>query len=322
MKMFLKRFDFRHDVSEDDRRLVIAGIPMFFLLAFASGFFLNNFRLLSLENFISHSRRQLEAASPDKIYPVLVKQIEELQPTPKDEIRALSDITAAGTGGITIRYGFHTLTSDDTLALGDTSKHKRLSGIRKKRTKTSSSSDVSEQDSEILSPSHNASKALWKQNSQKKDSQRENSQRENSQNGSYRIPTNYRFQKDFELRFDGSSLLSLARQKLAGFSYFQNLLRQIEANFSSPGINYISRDQAGYIINQPIKPQVVKVLFALDSKGNVTDVRKVYSIGQTLVDKACLNTLRNKNFGQPPAEIFKKGNVFGIRFVFPHLLPP
>ncbi len=298
-KRFFKRFYFRHDVNEDDRRLVVAGIPVFFLLALTSGFFLNDFSFLSLENLIRHSRRQLEASSPDKIYPVLVKQIENVQPTPKDEIRALSDLTAAGQGGITIRYGFHTLTPDDTLDLRAPDKNKRLAGIRKKRTNITSisSGDVSD---------------LQEQTSQKKD----------SQNGSYRIPANYRFQKDFELRFDGSSLLSLARQKLAGFAYFQDLLRQLEANFSSPGINYINRDQAGYIINQPIKPQVVQILFALDLKGNVTDVQKIFSIGQTLVDEACLNTLRNKNFGQPPREIFKQGNIFGIRFVFPHLLPP
>ena len=97
------------------------------------------------------------------------------------------------------------------------------------------------------------------------------------------------------------------------------MIQTIRENFAPPGVNYIFRDRSGYVMNQAIKAQVVQVAFALDPMGNVSDVRKIYSLDQKLVDEACLNSLRGKNFGKPPLEIFKKGNVFGINFVFPKL---
>ena len=123
----------------------------------------------------------------------------------------------------------------------------------------------------------------------------------------YRIPSNYRFRSDFLLRFDGSSLLSMPLRELAGFEYFRSLINKLRNNFAPPGINYRFQDRAGYVVNEAIIPQIVKVAFALDPEGNVSDVHVVSSIGNDKVDEACMNSLRNQNFGPPPPEIFEKG---------------
>jgi len=94
------------------------------------------------------------------------------------------------------------------------------------------------------------------------------------------------------------------------------MIRTIRERFSPPGINYVYYDRAGYVLNQPIREQAVLVQFAIDKEGNVVDVHKKHSIGQERVDQACISALEGANFGPPPPEVLRKGNIFGIRFVF------
>lgn len=242
--------------------------------------------LLGEAGQIERARLQLEReASLNRIYPVLVEQ-KEAPPPETDQIRALSSVTAEGKGGITEKTGFHTLSPYDVLESGASNN----SGAVTLRKETGSRP---EKPQTAATKGQKASGSAWK------------------------IPANYRFEQDFALRYDSSGMLSVARQELAGFSYFQSMLRQIQDSFAPPGMNYAYRDHAGYVINQPIKPQVVKVQFLLDESGTVRDVRKISSLGQSEVDEACLNTLRNQNFGPPPPEVFQHGNIFGINFVFP-----
>ncbi len=274
-------------VQTDDRRLVRAGTPVLFFSLLVIGmqisfpFFLTITQILGEKNI----KEKLENT---QIYPVLIKQAKN-NPKNKKEIKALSDKDVSGQGGITAQYGFHTFTSTDVF-----SSTRQYSVEKKKRTSTSS---------------------------KHQDKTKENLLHSNfsGKDRNFRIPSNYRFRQDFLLRFDGSSLLSMASQKLAGYEYFRKMIQEIRMNFAPPGVNYMYRDQAGYVMNQAIQPQVVQIAFSLDEAGNVSDVRTLDSIGQSLVDEACLNSLRDKNFGKPPPEIFKKGNIFGINFVFPKL---
>lgn len=248
--------------------------------------------LLGESGQLQLARRQMEKrALEERIYPVLVDQ-KDSPPKETDQIRALSRTSAEGKGGITEKEGFHTLTPYDVLDPG-------------RRSATAAVPSVD-------SPAEFGQKRTDSRPTPKKEKAGKN-----TGGAAWKIPANYRFQQDFALRYDSSGMLSIARQELAGFSYFQSMLRQIQDSFAPPGMNYAYRDHAGYVINQPIKPQVVKVQFLLDESGTVRDVRKISSLGQHEVDEACLNTLRNQNFGKPPAEVFQHGNIFGINFVFP-----
>ena len=293
------------------RRLIGCSVPVFLIFSLA----LTNWYTVQVGHSLSllAARFKLEEEAKNKnIYPVLIKNESQVNKQ-KDEIRALSDARSAGQGGITPKRGFHSMTPDDEFSLPN----KKKTSVKKQKTSTSQQKQTVSQSN--LLPSFASIIWLKKLKLTKESSQSKN-KKTAKKNKEYRIPSNYRFRQDFLLRFDGSSLsVSIASEKLVGFDYFRAMIKKIQENFAPPGINYVFHDYAGYVMNEPIKPQVVEVAFALDPDGYVSDVRKLKSLGQKLVDEACMNTLRRRNFGKPPKEIFAKGNVFGIHFVFPSL---
>ena len=281
-------------VDDEDRRLVLAAAPVLFLFALFFGYQYHTTISPMLSEAGAVSLNDQEQARNNRIYPVLVQQ--EYSPSPRsNQIRALSDVTAEGTGGITLSPGFHTLSDDDTLELGRAGQPVAASTAGQIERRPEGPGQTEERQADL----QGASGAL------------------SGPGMHFRIPANYRFQEDLALRYDGSSITSVAREQLPGYEYFRKMLRQIRENFSPPGVNYILYDRFGHIINQPIKPQVVPVQFALDRDGNVIDVRLGPNIGQAHVNDACLENLRDRNFGPPPPEVFTHGNIFGINFIFP-----
>lgn len=296
-------FIFSKKADEDDRRLVSAGIPvfLFFSFIFATAYS-ESLGFLRNEAYAAESERLKMEQNEDRLYHVLVEQ--EYSPEAKtDQMRALSDVTAEGTGGITKSYGFHTLTEYDTLS---------MSGSGQGGNQASEQSRNTPQNNEEGSEERTAASAA----NQGRPGNPGN-QGLSGEEQEMKIPANYRFRHDFSLRYDESPQMSVARQELAGYKYFRDMLRRIRETFSPPGYNIAYRDRAGTVISQPIKPQVVEVLFMLDTKGNVRDVRVVSSMGQRPVDQACINSLAGQNFGPPPPEVLAKGNIFGINFIFP-----
>ncbi len=295
--MNFSSINFDHTIrgnNNDERILKASVIVLVFVTSFIAMELVLNF-LPNLLHYLKHPSLQnlKKENNQTLVYPVLVKQ-KEADHRKKNEIRALSDVNSSGKGGVTTKYGFHSLSKDDTLE-------------EKKRTQRENKLKK-----DTLERKLNGDKVG---NVGKKKNTNNNLQNKEA----YRIPSNYRFRSDFLLRFDGSSLLSIPRQELAGFSYFRALVNKLRDNFAPPGVNFRYRDRGGLIINEPIQPQVVQVAFALDPEGNVSDVHVVSSLGDEKVDESCLNSLRNQNFGVPPSEIFEKGNVFGINFVFPSM---
>ncbi len=280
------------NILEEDRRLVLSGVPVFLLfsLLFAQ-YFTSRIALIRQE---SDPASEMLKRFQSNNYQVLVEQ--DYKPDPKTEqIRAFSDVSAEGTGHLTDSQGFHTLSEHDRLEIASPG------------TAGQQASRVSRQEEALHGDGP----------SQQTMANRSTESIMPGMEGTFKIPSNYRFRNDFSLRYDDSLQLSIARQELAGFRYFQRMLRQIRESFSPPGYNYAYRDMAGMVINQPIKPQVVQVLFLLDREGNVRDVKKVSSMGQGAVDDACLNSLIGQNFGPPPPEVLAQGNIFGINFIFP-----
>ncbi len=294
---------------DPDQRLVFSGLPVFLLfsLLFSHFYFqIHGSRLTPLETPLTSP-----TAWEEKVYPVLVEQKFRPRVT-REQMRALSDVSAAGTGFLTEKSGFHTLTNYDTLSFSQSGKSALAGrgerGEREQEQESEKSPSWQEREGDLERRSHSRSSPS--------SASGEPSPRPGDEKH-FTIPANYRFQQDMALRYDDSPRLSVARQELAGFRYFQQMLRQIRDTFAPPGMNYAYRDAAGYVVNQPIKPQEVRVLFALDSRGYVRDVRVVSSMGQEAVDEACINVLRGKNFGPPPEEVLSRGNIFGINFIFP-----
>jgi TonB family protein len=287
-------------VDEDDRRLIVSALPVLLVVAFVFGALYAE----RVAPILSRINEPLELAAlrqqRHKIYPVLVEQ--EYRPEARtDQERALSDVSAEGTGGITVLEGFHTLSNDDTFERGGAPAV-----------------------APAANPAHETAERRTGPGEKVESETRPQPDRQQTTNAARpgsgrltRIPSNYRFRQDFALRYDGQDMFSIAREELIGYAYFRRMTRQIRESFPLIG-NWSYRDPYGYIINEQVKPQVVTVQFLIDDDGRVLDVRKVSSIGQDNVDAACLNTLRNQNFGPPPQEVLDTyGNIFGINFVFP-----
>ncbi len=300
------------EVVADDRRLMLAGVPVFLSLSLVFGSVytdrVNPFLFSDLE-LLRKARTALED-SQRKIYPVLITQ--KYAPKPKsDQFRALSDVTAEGTGGITEREGFHTLTPYDEMDPGQPGEPGQ------KGARAASARPAAPEKTPDKRPGDGPGRADTRKN---ETAYRPDRPGRGQTGKSYKIPANYRFQNDFALRYDADRQLSIARQELVGFHYFQRMLRQVGQSWSLPGMIYAYRDQFGRVSNQPVPPQVVKVLFALDPDGRVSDVRVVESMNMAKVDESCLNSLRGQNFGPPPPEVLEQGNIFGINFVIPNVM--
>lgn len=290
------------EIREDDRRLIGSSVPVLFICAFMFG----AIYVERIAPIFSRLNEPLELQAireqRSNIYQVLVEQ--EYRPEARTlQDRALSDVTAQGTGGITVLKGFHTLTEDDTFEQG---------GAPPTPARTSAA--------QLPEPQHaGPGESIPDQNTRPQpDRTQQQPAAERPGTGLLtRIPSNYRFQQDFALRYDGQDLFSVAREELIGYNYFRRMMRQIRDSFPFLG-NWSYRDPFGVVINEQVKPQVVAVQFLVDETGRVMDVKIVSSIGQRVVDEACLNALRNQNFGPPPPEVLQAfGNIFGIRFLFP-----
>ncbi len=310
------RLDPLPPVDGDDRLLVAATVPvalMASLVVVSMNMPLRNVLASTLAEQLMASSLQTE-----NLYPVLVDQAEGPEARTV-QVRALSDKEIEGTGGITREKGFHTLTQYDTFQPGNHAGSAASAGSGRGgdgRAAGESSTRPSSRGEGQTSPQNDTEKTSSGQ-SGAGEAPGNPGRPGNAGDREFMIPTNYRFRQDFAFRYDGASTMSVATTKMAGYTYFRNMLRTLQETFAPPGINYAYRDFAGTVLNQPIKPQMVKVLFSIDDDGYIRDVRVVESMGQTAVDQACVDVLANHNFGKPPPEIFEHGHIFGINFIFP-----
>lgn len=313
--------------EESDRRLTYASVPVFFLFSLLFSHYYLQARSGMDPVKVQFLQEIAPERSSEKIFPVLITQPEFEEEDVPDQQRALSDRSVRGRGGITKEKGFHTLTEYDTFLPQKPSEESASSRQGRESGQQSSESmkDLSEEDVSDVEYTGDLYHKKKLANKQNRDSSMPSGSGSSTGEGraqekrDYRIPTNYRFRRDFVLQYDGSRHTAIATKELVGFSYFKGMMRQIRESFAPPGYNFAYQDRAGTVISQPIKPQSVQVLFSLDEEGYVRDVRVVSSLGQEAVDRACMDTLRNQNFGRPPPEIFQNGNVFGINFIFPSL---
>lgn len=295
-----------NSLSEDERRLFFSSAFVVLILSLiVSHLFTRNmlWKMLGTESLVEMDKNNTPR---EKVYNVLLEQ-EFKDKQKKDEIKALSDEDAAGTGGLTEKQGFHTSSPFYEFLMG------ALPSNQNPEQKQAKPNDKEVEIYEvgifhadpvtkvIPRPSSNPSPAVSGEMT--------------------KIPFNYRFEQDFLFRWDGSKVISLPRKQLAGYHYFKNMLRKIEANFYPPGGgNYAYRDMAGTVVREGILPGEVKVQFLLNEMGDVLDVKLVAGQGQKIVENACIESIRGQNFGIVPPEVRENGLIFGIHFVFPDIL--
>lgn len=286
--------------SDDERLLFSAGFVVFLFALILAHLFTRNllWKFLGSETAVELETR----AQREKVYNVLVEQ-DFKDKTIKDQIKALSDEDSSGSGGLTEKEGFHTLTPFYEFVLG-----KKFSAPSEE-----SSSNKKQEDEEVyevgvyrIDPLQQAVPKIV------------SSAKPSSSGQDTKIPANYRFQQDFLFRWDGSSSIAIPRKQLAGYHYFKNMLKKIQNNFFPPGGgNFAYRDAAGLVIREGIVPGETKIIFMLNESGDVIDVKQVSSQGQEIVDRACLDAIRGQNFGPVPPEVKENGLIFGINFIFP-----
>ena len=294
-----------------EHRLVLASGLVFAVLGLGIAHLYARNTFPSYQQRLAHVllRQKMQPQANSKIYPVLIEQ-RIRSPKKSDQYRALAEFDAEGRGGITTEYGFHTLSNTDIFQAGRGGESSASGGPSRPEERRT---DRQDSHGETSYDSANSRQ-------DRKTPSRVSGNRGGRGRGMYlKVPANYRFKQHMALRYDGRSLTAIATESMPGAAYFRGMIRQIRETFAPPGQNYIYRDRFGYMINQAIQPQVVKVQFVINRNGLVTDVKRISSLGQEKVDQACIDVLRNKNFGKPPPEIFRHGNVFGINFVFPDL---
>jgi hypothetical protein len=305
----MKKETFSSEISnltEDERRLFFSSAFVILILSLiVSHLFTRNmlWKMIGTESIVEIEKNNLRN---EKVYNVLLEQ-EFKDKQKKDEIKALSDEDAAGTGGLTEKQGFHTSSPFYEFMMGALPSSK---SPEQKETKPNDKEvDLYEVGIFHADP---MSKIIPKPST---------NPTQQSVGEMTKIPFNYRFEQDFLFRWDGSKVISLPRKQLAGYHYFKNMLRKIENSFYPPGGgNYAYRDMAGTVVREGILPGEVKVQFLLNDTGDVIDVKLMAGQGQKIVENACIESIRGQNFGVVPPEVRENGMIFGINFVFPDIL--
>ncbi|EQA45110.1 TonB protein, C-terminal domain protein [Leptospira broomii serovar Hurstbridge str. 5399] len=292
------------NIDEDDRRLLFASFLVFAFASFlVAHLFTRNvlWKILGEDPMVKVTDRD----EREKIYEVLLEQ-DFVDSRVKDEYKALSNVDAAGSGGLTKKEGFHTDSPHREFIWGNLIK-------RPSQQANPKSSQTKTEEEKVYDV------AILKNDPVQEPTKSQEQSTQSSASGRMtKIPFNYRFEQDFLFRWDGGQSLSIPRKKLAGYDYFKRMLRQIEGSFAPPGGgNFGYRDGAGTVVREAIIPGEVRVQFMLNDVGQVIDTKLVSSQGQGMVDRACIDTLRGQNFGPVPEDVKSQGMIFGIRFIFP-----
>lgn len=113
--------------------------------------------------------------------------------------------------------------------------------------------------------------------------------------------------------------------KFRDFKYFMDMKNKIASNWYPPdaansimyGYNPLSGDYApGYTRIMAIPPQKVIIVFVLNKKGDVIDIRILDSMGNKPLNASCYDAIRlSKSFGPVPKDQLT-GEVLVIPFIF------
>ena len=140
-----------------------------------------------------------------------------------------------------------------------------------------------------------------------------------------KIPDRYTMSRANALYYSNDGLFSFNTQKFKDFEYFQAMKNKISSNWYPPlaanfsmGASYNAATNGitpGRLRVMAIPSQDVKIYFTMNRNGDVIDVEIVDSLGNTSLDRSCIDSIRNsKTFGPVPNDI--PGAMIVIPFVF------
>lgn len=167
-------------IPEDDRRLIYASFLVLVLASFFTAHLLTRnmlWKILGSEPMVKMESNE----EKEKIYEVLLEQ-DFVDKNIKDEYKALSNVDAAGAGGITKKEGFHSASPFREFIMG--SMARRPSEAQKQEAKEKNDEKVFEVGIYKIDPVQTTNTEETKQSSQ-------------TYGRMTKIPFNYRFEQDF-----------------------------------------------------------------------------------------------------------------------------
>lgn len=140
------------------------------------------------------------------------------------------------------------------------------------------------------------------------------------------IPDKNDITKKNAIYYTNHGLFSYNTAKFKNFKYFKAMKDKIASNWNLPGIanmafggyNPVTRTYStarGWERYMTIPSQRVKLVFIMNRKGDVLNVKIVDSLGNMQLNRSCTDAIRlSKNFGRVPVDI--KGEFIVIPFIF------
>lgn len=271
--------------------------------------------LLSADKKFSHVLDK--ALEKEKVIHVLVDQ-KEKNKLPMDETEHyLSDQNNEAKGGLTEKKGFQTLSKSRDLKL-PTIHGVKSKSLKKNREKQTEKSHNNQFFAKILHGIFGSSP--------KKKSEPLNAPEIAGNSDRFNIPSNYEFKKEYALSWDKNGRPVIPTILLKHFKYFKHMLDEIQGNWAPPGgVPYPIYNGSygtdvyipGRSTYQTFPVQDIQIVFSLDEKGNVRDIKIWKSWGFESLDRSCVDAIeRSGNFGPPPDDLLDINRVFIMPLTF------
>jgi hypothetical protein len=139
------------------------------------------------------------------------------------------------------------------------------------------------------------------------------------------IPDKNDVSRENALFYSNDGRFSFNTVKFKDFKFFKNMKDKIASNWYPPlmansmvqGYNPLSGEYApGYTRIMAIPSQEVKMVFVLNSKGDIIHIQILDSLGNRPLNASCYDAIRlSKSFGPVPKDLLK-GDVLVIPFIF------
>jgi len=217
------------------------------------------------------------------------------------EEKFLSNKANSGSGSLTQKKGFHNLSENRELEFSE------------------SGNESTKQNEQLLKSLSKPEKTGYKTSINKTHSKSGEKSIYKSSGQHTTIPENYQFKDEFAFSYDNNGNPVIPTVEYKNYEYFKSMLNKIQNNWAPPGgtpypvygDSYHSQSFVpGRTSYQTFPSQEIKVVFTLDAEGNVLDAVVWDSLRSLLLDKSCVEAIKNsRNFGAVPPELLMNNQL-------------